>query len=358
MKKRLLICISSHGFGHFAMTAPIINQVLREDNFEIILRTTVPDFLIKSRLNTAVAVINEASDFGMQMKSSLDVELGKSLARYRGFHRHWVANVKQEAAKLAEIKPDLILANIPYVTLAAAQQLGIKSLAYCSLNWAGIVTNYFSDQADFVDQYIPQMLAAYNSAQAFICPAPSMAMPALHNVVKVAPVCSVGQSQRAKILTKLNLAPSSKLVLISAGGVATPIPVDTWPVAKDVIWLCAWSIKSQRKDIVSIDDIGIAFSDLMASVDAVITKPGYGTVSESVCHAVPGLFVRRGDWAEEPYLIEWWQQNGVTQEISRQQFFAGNFVAVLSELWQSPIKKPLAPAGVGQAVDIINHYSG
>lgn len=356
MKKRLLVCTSSHGFGHFAMTTPIINQLLAEDQWDITLRTTIPKFLIESRISQPITVVAEATDFGMQMNSSLDVDREESAKAYRQLHKDWDQQLEIEQQKLSKLAPDLLLSNIPYLTLAAAAQLQIPALAYCSLNWADIAQHYFLDQPDFVEQYIPTMLDAYNSAQQFLCPAPSMAMPALENKTAIGPVCNIGTPQREALDQHLGLDPQSRLVLISVGGVATPILVDSWPEIPGIVWICAWSYQSQRSDIFSIDDFKLGFTDLMASVDAVITKPGYGTVTEAVCHGKPALYVRRGDWAEEPFLVDWWQQHGICEEISRSDFFQGHFKDALFNLLNGPRKPSLTPEGIKQAVDIINKY--
>ena len=122
-KKKLLICITSHGFGHFSMTVPIINQLLRENKFDVVLRTTIPDFLIETRLEHPVEIIKEASDFGMVMDSSLDTDVDKSLQLYANLHDNWDEEVNKEVERLSRIAPDVILANIPYLTLAAADKL-------------------------------------------------------------------------------------------------------------------------------------------------------------------------------------------------------------------------------------------
>ena len=356
MKKRLLVAISSHGFGHFSMTVPIINQLIEQDNYEIILRTTIPEYLIQSRIPTPLNIIRETSDFGMLMNTSLDVDLTASKNAYEKLHKNLDQTIFEEKQKLQSIAPDLILSNIPYVTLAAASELKIPCLAFCSLNWAHIISDYFKSDTTFAEEIIPQMVDLYNKADKFVVPAPSMEMPGLNNLVSVGPVCSIGTDRKVEILNTLNLPKSSRLVLVSAGGVATPIEIDRWPKVKDVIWVCAWSHSSGRSDIISLDDLAMPFPDLTASVDCIVTKPGYGTVSESACLGKPAIFVKRGDWAEEPNLVSWWMENALVKEVSRKQFFSGDFVDKLETLLQAPGRNPQLPKGVGQVVDIINEY--
>ena len=76
-------------------------------------------------------------------------------------------------------------------------------------------------------------------------------------------------------------------------------------------------IQKAFADMAALEALGISHIDCLASCDAVITKPGYGTIVEAACHAIPTLFVRRGVWPEEPALVDWLVAYGTAREISR-----------------------------------------
>ena len=86
--------------------------------------------------------------------------------------------------------PDLLLADIPYLSLAAAERLRIPALALCSLNWADILAGYCQDEPDLAELRAP-MLAAYHSAVAVLQPAPSMPKPDLTNVQPIGPIAAL-----------------------------------------------------------------------------------------------------------------------------------------------------------------------
>ena len=68
----------------------------------------------------------------------------------------------------------------------------------------------------------------------------------------------------------------------------------------------------------AMEKLGIEFGDMLASCDAVLTKPGYGTFVEAACAGVPVLYVARKDWPEEPYLVNWLKRNGSCAEVERE----------------------------------------
>ena len=93
------------------------------------------------------------------------------------------------------------------------------------------------------------------------------------------------------------------------------------------------------------------FSDLLASSDALICKPGYGSFVEAACSGVPVLYVNRPDWPEAPVLVEWLQQHGLCREVSRDTLEQGKIAEVLEEIWNAPGTKPVIPEGAQQVAE-------
>ncbi len=82
------------------------------------------------------------------------------------------------------------------------------------------------------------------------------------------------------------------------GGMEFRLPVASWPQTPGINWLLPGEWNVQRDDARSFELAGLAFSDLLASVDAVVTKPGYGTFVEAACSGIPILYLERDDWPE------------------------------------------------------------
>lgn len=353
MKKRLLVALSSHGFGHFGQVAPVLQSLVRQrSDIEIIIKTTLPEKLLSTRLSLPFQYINHAADFGMCMSSGLDVKVQESVAKYAEFHANWTANLAAEKAVIAGCEPDVVLANIPYLTLAACKDMGVPSIALCSLNWAHIFAGYAAGIAQAESIY-QQMLEGYNGADVFLNPAPSMPMPGLRNLKAIGPMALTGKNRRNEINEQCGLSPRQRLVLIAPGGIPTAIPLHAWPHDEEVLWITSWKSDLERDDVIPFERIGLPFSDLLASVDAVVTKPGYGMVAESVCNGVPVLYVLRKDWPEEPSIVRWLEENGHAREITREQFFTGNILRDLREMWERGTPPAVYPSGIAEAVETI-----
>jgi len=140
------------------------------------------------------------------------------------------------------------------------------------------------------------------------------------------------------------------------GGIETEIPVETWPHDDNVHWLIAWDAQSERSDISCFRQFDMPFADLIASSDLVVTKPGYGMAAESVCNGKPVLYVKRGDWPEEPSIVAWMESMGNAAEISRQAFFYGEIQPWLNPDFLTRQKPVVAPTGIDQAADQLLSY--
>jgi hypothetical protein len=128
----------------------------------------------------------------MVMVDALDAKVAESLAAYRTFHAEWEPRLAWQESYCGRQRRILLLADVPYLTLAAAARLQIPALALCSLNWADILAGYCADAPDLAELRAP-MLAAYNAAPSpFAATPPSMPMPDLHNARTIGPIAGIG----------------------------------------------------------------------------------------------------------------------------------------------------------------------
>ncbi len=349
----LYVAISGHGYGHVGQVAPVVNGLCQKrSKLNVIVRCSIQRDVLSSLITVPFEHDQTPVDFGMLMRNPLDVLVDESHQQYYELHRDWSSAVKQEAKKLAKVKPDLILANIPYVILAAAKQQNISSVALSSLNWAEIYAGYCGDKKR-APAIIQQMRQAYESAKYFLKVTPSMDMPGLGNIKSIGPVTRVGLNQRKKLNQILTLDPSNKLVMASLGGIPGQSVVVRWPEIPGIQWLVTGDDWPQRADITPFNKIPLSYINALCSCDAMITKPGYGSVAEVVCNQIPVLYAKRHDWPEEPFLVEWLEKHGNAKEISREQLEQGDIEESLRELWRQPIKPSMQPVGINQAIETI-----
>jgi hypothetical protein len=390
-RPHLLLALSSHGFGHLSQAAPVVNQLRAlMPELRMTVRGLFPAEQIKRRIFEPDAIEPIADDFGMVMHHALSVDTEASLAAYLQAHQNWSEKVAALAAHLQDTEVDLVLSDIPYLTLAAAHQAGIPGIALCSLNWADILEHYLGSEDTAKDTVrdttkeralIATIRSSYQSAQYFLQPAPSMEMPQLTNTLAIGPVCTPGTNQRATLAHNIALPDNAYLVLVGMGGVNYPLSLSAWPAMihqKPVYYLVSEEmlvvpetaparLKDQRstadQDIqeipdnivntISIAQTGLSYSDLVASVELIITKPGYGMFVEAAAAGVPVLYVERPGWPEAPALTDWLQSVAHCAEIDTETLQRGLFTHQLSQLLTRGHYPPVPPNGNLQAAQLI-----
>ncbi len=288
----------------------------------------------------------------MAMATSLDVLAAASHAAYLDTHRRWRRRVRLEAQELCARGASLVLANVPYLPLAAAAQAGIPALALCSLNW-GEVYDHYCGALPGAAAIALEIRSAYASARAFLNPEPSMPMPGLANCRAVGPIARLGRRRKAEIAARLGIDPGGKLVLLCLGGIPTPLRCTEWKIPRGMALLVSGTDLGPGGAVHPIEATGVSYIDAIASVDALITKPGYGSFVEAACNGVPVLYTRRRDWPEEPHTIRWLGQHARCRELAREDLERGRIAAALDALWAEPERPAVSPTGIEEAATLI-----
>jgi hypothetical protein len=323
----LLVAITAHGFGHVAQTAPVVNALRRRlPKLRLTLYTSLPRSFLASRFAGDFTHIARCPDVGMCMKDALQVDAAASARAYRHFHRDWEMAVAREARLLKDCAPDAILAN-----------------------WMDLYRHCCAAQPEAAT-ILEQMLGAYHSVHAFLQPVPHMPMPDLEKCRAIGPIARLGTDRRSHIRQRCRLPADGKLVLVSLGGVPTQLNLAAWPPLSEVHWIVPASLNPQRRDMVALESLDMDFVDVLRSVDALITKPGYGSFVEAACNGVPVLYAPRLDWPEERFLLDWLRAHGRCLPVQRQQLLRGDFADALQQLFSQPAPEAVAPSGVAEAV--------
>jgi hypothetical protein len=341
----LLVDISAHGLGHLAQTAPVL-AALRDmcPALRLTVRSKLPHEQLARRIGGAFEHVPEASDFGFVMHNAVDIDLAASAGRYREFHADWARRVALEADWLRRRRVDAVLSNVAYLPLAGAAAADLPAAGLCSLNWAELFAHFFGAETWAGDIH-RDMLSAYNGSAGFLRVSPGLPMADLHRRHPIAPIAHIGRRDRARVARLLDLKESERWVLLAMGGMPFRLPLEDWPQIAGLNWLVpdAWQVR--RADVRAVDRADLDFRDLLASVDAVIAKPGYGTFVEAACSGIPILYLQRDDWPETPHFAAWLAVHARAEVLSRRQLTTGDVIDALQRLWQAPV--PAAPSAGG-----------
>ena len=335
------------------MTAPVVAGLARAAcGVRITIRTAIPERSLRNLIEGAFDLAAPPPDPALAMLSPFEVDVAASERRYAALFARWDEHVDTEAAKLRALKPDLVVANVPFVSLAAARACGVAAVALGPLNWADIYAAYCGGQPG-AEAIHAEMLGAYRSARVFMQSEPAMPMTDLPNRRRIGPVARRGQPQRDRLRRVCGAGADERFVLVSFGGIPRR-RVFELPRIDRIRWLVPDDYEAQRRDLTRHSASGLSFIDLLASCDVLLTKPGYGMFVEAACNGVKMAFLPRDDWPESPYLTRWLQSAWIARELGEKAFLEGAIAHDIELLAAMPTPPPVVPAGVDDAVAVIS----
>lgn len=354
---RLLASVTGHGLGHLAQSALVI-QALRAMRPELSL--TVWSALARESVAARIAppfhYHHDADDFGLHMRNSMQIRLRESAEHYEQIHARLDAAIDERARRMERERADVVLANVSYLAVAAAARAGIPALAMCSLNWAHIWAHFFGNRPGAARIH-NEMLGAYDRADAFLMPEPSMPMPELAAARPIGPLARVGRA-RPRALARA-AGSHGPIGLVTLRG-SDRLAVESWPHDTGWVWLlpAEWGVRhAAARDIEAVANAaGLGFADLVASADMLIAKPGYGTFAEAACNRSRVIFMRRPDWPEQDWLIAWLARHAPCTEVTPQSMRAGPEPGLLAALVARPRGEAVPPSGIEQAAGALARY--
>ncbi len=352
----LLVAISAHGYGHLSQVVPIINSLIRQmPGLQLTLRTNLPDEVLRSRIYGDYNLQSASDDFGLVMFDAVRVDGKSSFKRYAKLHANWEKQVDECAKDLESSGANLVLADVPYLTLAAAKKVKIPALAICSLNWFDITSNYLPDNPK-ARNILETMVEAYQGADVFLQPEPAMPMSWLRNRKAIGPVASPGIRQREALQQSAGIQADEDVVLFAMGGMPMDLDIEAWKPRRyqHLVVPPGWPIKHERVHCYTA--LGLNFQDILASSDLVFTKSGYGTFVEAAAAGLPVFHLRRPDWPEALYLETWLDSRVNQQGIDADAFCLTTAIEACEQLLLSGKRPGTTMDGVAQACDLITEF--
>jgi hypothetical protein len=101
-------------------------------------------------------------------------------------------------------------------------------------------------------------------------------------------------------------------------------------------------------------DSGVRYEDLVGAAEAVVTKPGYGIIAESIANDTAVLYTSRGHFPEYDVLVEEMPKYVRNALIGHDDLFAGKWEGYLDKLLaQSKPKKRPDTNGADVAAEVL-----
>ena len=343
----LIFYISGHGFGHASRNIEVVNALLaRRSDLRIIARTTAPRWLFDRTIGSDEARRFEWSacetDTGVVQIDSLHLDEQQTIARARAFMGRFDARVDEEVAFLRAHDAALVVSDIPALGIAAGKQAALPAAALGNFTWDWIYAAY-PGGAD-VAAHIADV---YTQADAAVRLPMHGGFDSWRRIVDIPFVARRSRRDPGETRDRLRLPRDVRLVLVSFGGYGLERLDDGALRALD--GYAVIGTPAHPLDETAMYDAGLRYEDIVNAVDVVVSKPGYGIISECIAHETALLYTSRGHFREYDVLVGEMPRYLRTRFIAHEDLFAGRWQHHLDALAAMPAP-PERPAVNGADV--------
>jgi len=309
-KSLLAVYVSGHGFGHATRTAEVLRSVrARAADLPIVVCTSAPAFLFEGLIAPPLAVRRVECDVGLVQRDALVIDEAGTVAAWRSFMDGWDARVAAEAAWLREAGARLVLGDIPPLAFAAAAEAGVASVALGNFSWDWIYAHLAAREPALVEA-AARAGEAYARAELLLRLPFAGDLSAFRRVEDVPLVARKPAVARAEARARLGLD-ARPAALLSFGGLGLPglQPAGFGALTGYQVLLTGQPVVGsapanvRRLDGPALLDAGLEYPDLVGAVDVVVTKPGYGIVSDCIGAGTRLVYTDRGDFPEYPVMV-------------------------------------------------------
>jgi hypothetical protein len=348
--------ISGHGYGHAAQVIPVLNALgSLVPGVTAILRTTVPASFFRDRLAIQWELSLAQQDIGCIQDGPLKIDIDATWAAHQHFHETWEARLSNEVAAMQAASPALVIANTPYLAIEAGSRAQIPTVALANFTWDLVLKEYCHASDNSHQRLIQCIRGSYAKADMALRITPAPNIDAFSNLIDIGPIASPTSSERDRLASALALASNERTVLVGFGGIPLiSLPLEQIERLRHYHFLVDGPVPPRYSRIHSTKTLPFSFKTLLASVDIIMTKPGYGTIVEAVALRQPVVYVRRYNFADEPPLVDYLHRYGHSVELSIDDFTQGRWEPALQRAL--PVLLPLPPpplTGAAEAADVI-----
>ncbi len=344
--------ISGHGFGHAAQVVPVLNALGRlVPNLHALLRTTVPAAFFRDRLAIPWEISAVQQDVGCIQNGPMTIDMEATWREHQRFHSTWDDRLQAEIDAMRAAAPNLVIADTPYLALAAGKAAAIPTVALVSFTWDLVLSEYGAPPSIDRRSIIQSIRQAYAQADLALRMTPAPKMEIFQCLIDIGPIGELAPSAREQLTECLGLAPGEQTVLVGFGGIPLPsVPFSQVQLLTGYRFLFDGSVPPESKQFVATTSLPFSFKALLASVDVIMTKPGYGTLVEAVALRTPMVYVRRYNFADEQSLVDYLHRHGRGVELSMSDFTQGRWqTALQTALDLPPTIAPPPPTGATEA---------
>lgn len=349
--------VSGHGFGHAVRTCDILLSLTsRFPDTPVCVVSSVESEFFQNRVpSPSLRHRRGQFDVGMVQLDSVRVDVEATYEQVSKLYAREQEYIDAETRFLLSTQARLVVSDIAAIPFQAASAAHLPCIAVGNFAWDWIYTPFAKDHTGW-QALVERFEQGYRCADLLVRLPFAEPMKIFTRQADVALLARPGTPDRQKVAACTGADPSKTWVLLSFS--TLDLPQDA--VARigeqtDIDFFTVLPLHWEMKNIHAVNREIISFANTLASVDAVLTKPGYGILSECLVNEKPMIYVDRDDFREYPILEAAVKAHLRHAHIPAPDLYSGNLRPYISEAMSQPAPTAtLSNDGQDQVADLLH----
>jgi hypothetical protein len=343
--------VSGHGFGHFTRSEAVLARLA--STFAIHVRTSERALALARRAPWAESVTETDVGPGVAQRGPLETDLDATARALEAHLGRFDALAASEAAALRALAPAGVYADVPPVAFEAAALARVPSAGLANFSWSWIYEGLAP-----CARFAPRLKAAEARAGSFLALPFAGGLDHFPRREALPLVVREPTRTREEARALLPLSPGERrpVVLLSFGGFGEAFDLGEAARRNEGFVFVAFAPSRVAAEnlVVLPHDHAFPHQDLVLGADAILGKPGYGTVAEAIFARRPFVSTPRGDFPEYPILLAGIEANLPSARLTLEELHEGRWSGALERALAAPVPPPrLAASGARVAAERI-----
>ena len=277
-----------------------------EPGMDLLIRTTVPEWLFRGGIQGDFAIFPARIDAGVVEQDLFSQDSLATLEAAAAIFSEEQELVAEEAGFALEHKVDVIVSDIPPLASIIGHKISVPVVAIGNFSWDFVYRPYATRHAEY-SHLIGAIEEAYAKTTLMLRLPLGHEMRSFPNVQDIPFIAREPSSSREETRRELGLAECGRpiiLVAVRQGFDASEAVVRLAEEASCKVLVFADIEEARHCDVLRLDERWQSrFLDVLAASDAIVSKLGYGIAADCLAAHKPLIFPPRLDWAEHDLLV-------------------------------------------------------
>ncbi|NUN50588.1 MAG: hypothetical protein HUU15_17390 [Candidatus Brocadiae bacterium] len=306
-RKNVYYYVSGHGLGHATRSCVVMNALhalVPTVNFHI--RSNAPRWIFAKNVHAPFEYSFVEVDVGVVQRTIFNIDKLRTLRNCEEAVDRAPKVLKQELAFAAKHPPALIISDIAPLAFDVGKMLGVPSVGIANFTWDWIYESYIDEMKPF--KALAQMArASYAKADLLLRLPFAGESKSIRNQKSIPVIARKSTARREDVFESLGIPRTDrKVVLLAFGGMdGAGFMLDGIERNPQYLFVIPTdqAIPKLPNAVRVPEVVHVQFQDLVKSCDLVVSKPGYGIVSECIANRTPFLYTSRDDFPEYEVMV-------------------------------------------------------